>query len=93
MTIKTYKFTYDEYWTSNGCDCCEPDHWEVYNSEDVDCSLGSARSVQECYAQAIISYEGLDNLTEDELDYIYSFSEEELRAACKLMGITVEIIE
>ena len=29
--MKTYEIRDDSYWVSNGCDCCEPDHFECYN--------------------------------------------------------------
>lgn len=55
MTAKIYQFTDDSYYTSNGCDCCEDDYWECYNSEDVLCRLGSASSEDECYFHVYIT--------------------------------------
>lgn len=29
-TNKHYIFKHSTYWTDNGCDCCEPDKWDLY---------------------------------------------------------------
>lgn len=28
--MKNYTITYEEYWVSNGCDCCEDDNIGIY---------------------------------------------------------------
>ena len=90
---KHFVFTDESYWFSNGCDCCEDMYMECYNSDDTDPSLGSARGIDECYAQALITFKGYENLSDDQLEVIYCMSRDELKAECKILGITVEVVE
>lgn len=36
-----YKIKADGYYTSNGCDCCEPDYHECYEVVGTEISCGS----------------------------------------------------
>lgn len=53
--MNTYYFTDDSYYTRNGCDCCEDEFWECYNSENTLARLGSASSEDECYFYTYIT--------------------------------------
>lgn len=60
---KTYYFIDDSYFSSNGCDCCEPDYMPCYNIDteehpDFDLTLGSAHS-EEGMMEQIMIHEGL----------------------------------
>ena len=49
------EFTNDSWWSSNGCDCCEPDYMECYNVIPINercAGLWSAHSKGACYEQA-----------------------------------------
>lgn len=62
-----YKLKQSSYYTSNGCDCCEPDHneiWEITRihsdgSEAVVRTNGTPRSLEDCY-EAILIDAGID---------------------------------
>lgn len=44
---KHFTFYEDSYYSSNGCDCCEPTQMFYYNSDDTDARLGSAHSEED----------------------------------------------
>ena len=90
---KHFVFTNNSYYSSNGCDCCEDVYMECYNSYGTDPSLGSAHGIDECYAQALITFKGYENLSDDQLEVIYCMSLDDLKTECKQCGITAEIIE
>lgn len=87
-----FTFTDDSYYFSNGCDCCDDTFMESYNSDDTEPSLGSAHSTEDCYAQALITFKGYENLSDDHMSEIYQMSLDELKADCKQYRIMVEIV-
>ena len=86
-----FTFTDDSWWDDNGCSCCEPILMACYNSDDTEPSLGSAHSTEDCYAQALITFKGYDNISDDHMSEIYQMSLDELKADCKQYGIKVKI--
>ena len=62
-----YKLKQSSYYTSNGCDCCEPDRneiWEITRihsdgSEAVVRANGTPHSLEDCY-EAICIDAGID---------------------------------
>lgn len=87
---KHFVFKDDSYWSSNGCDCCDDVFMSCYNSDDIDPALGSAHCIEDCYAQALITFKGYDNLSSDHMSEIYYLPLEELMADCEQYGLTVE---
>lgn len=89
---KRFVFTNDSMYVGNGCSCCEPDYMEVYNSDETDCTLGSAHSEEECYIQTIVTVLGRENIN----DYIsagfYELDIDSLLKISERLGIIVEII-
>lgn len=90
--MKTYTFTNDSYWFSNGCDCCEDLLMESYNSDQTCCNFGSAYSEEDCYLQAIATEKGWE-YWEDVPDDLREMSYTELKKLATEMGIEVRIIE
>ena len=90
--MKEYLFTDDSYWASNGCDCCEDTFLEAYNSEDVDHSLGSASSIEDCYVQAIVTETGSFCIGSTMHEILRGKSLAELKDLARLMKIEVSII-
>lgn len=88
-----YTFTNDTYWDSRGCDCCEDTEMTCFNSEDTDIRLGSASSVEDCYAQAIITELSCDLVSDDYKDHLYQMSLRSLKDTAKGLGIKVEILD
>ena len=90
--MKTYTFT-DNSWTYSVCDCCAPTEMEVYNSDDIDCNLGSAHSYEQCYVQAIITSLGGQSVVSDEmLEELWCMDIKDLKSMCKDLNIKVKII-
>lgn len=90
---KTYTFHDDGWWDSNGCDCCEDWFFEAYNSEDVDPSLGTAHSYEDCVAYALITEAGgVDAFFDAELDRIWEMDWAELVDNANDLGIVVEVV-
>lgn len=85
---KKYTFYDDSYYFSNGCDCCEDVYMECYNSDDVMTGLGSAGSIEDCYAQSLITE--IDD--QDEYSKFYEMNIAELLIAANDLGIKVEIV-
>lgn len=56
---KKFKIVEDIYYTSNGCDCCEPTEWYAYEVYDEDNSLITTsvglHSLEDAY-KAILDY-------------------------------------
>ena len=88
---KKFVFTDDSWWDSV-CDCCDAVFMECYNSDDTEPGLGSAHSTEDCYAQALITFKGYDNLSDDHMSEIYQMSLEELKADCRKHEIKVKIL-
>lgn len=77
-----YTIHKDFYYTSNGCDCCEPDRWEFYYISDEcgnkvvisDDVYGDTEmtfsSVQEAL-EFLLEQQGVEIQYEDEEDYDY----------------------
>lgn len=77
-----YTIHKDFYYTSNGCDCCEPDKWEFYYISDEygnkvvisDDVYGDTEmtfsSVQEAL-EFLLEQRGVEIQYEDEEDYEY----------------------
>lgn len=83
-------------WWDSVCDCCEPTKMEYHNSDDTDGSLGSAQSEEDCYAQAIVTVLGRDNLVteEEDLSHIFHYLDlDQLIRIADNIGIVVEIVE
>jgi len=85
--MKTYEFTEDSWFSSNGCSCCPPLLMETYNCINHEVN-GSAHSVEDCYRLALEA-EGLD-LERIRGDDTWP-SEEELQQICEDVGIQVVI--
>lgn len=85
-----FRFKDISYYVSNGCDCCEPEKMEAWESEDVSAGLGTPHSREECIIQAINTV--LDERNGEEVDCIclYSLSEYELSWLCTAMGIGIK---
>ena len=90
--MKVFTFFDDSYFASNGCDCCEDTYMECYNSDDIDCNLGSAHSREHCYFQAILTELGVDNVTDEYRDGLYCMNLKELRQIAKDLNIKVRIV-
>lgn len=77
-----YTIHKDFYYTSNGCDCCEPDKWEFYYISDEygnkvvisDDVYGDAErtfsSIQEAL-EFLLEQQGVEIEYEEEEDYDY----------------------
>ena len=89
--MKTYFYTDDSYYLSNGCDCCEASFYECYNSNDTDYMLGSAHSIEDCWIHAILTELKLMSLTQDEVDEYYAYSLDTLKTLACSLDIDVEI--
>lgn len=88
-----FKF-YKEYWcSSRGCSCCPDDVWEYYESGDVDPTLGTAHSEEDCYVHAIVTLVGRELIVDDVLYKLYEYSFGQLMDICDRLGIIVEIVE
>ena len=90
--MKTYTFFDDSYFASNGCDCCDDTYMECYNSNDIDCNLGSAHSRDHCYFQAILTELGAESTTDAVREALYCMSMHELKQTAKGLGIKVDIV-
>ena len=91
--MKTYTFTNDTYWFSNGCDCCKDLEMPTFNSDDTDCNLGSAHSYESCYVQAIITSLGGQSVVSDEmLEELWCMDIKGLKSIASDLNIKVEII-
>ncbi|UZS00880.1 hypothetical protein [Pseudomonas phage vB_PsaM_M1] len=88
---KCYLFTNDSYYESRGCSCCESYLFEVYNSDETNCNLGSAYNRAHCYLQAIATESGIE-YWEDVADKYREMEYTELKKLATEMGIKVEII-
>ena len=91
MNNKYFYFKNDSYWTDNGCDCCEADYFECYNSEQTHWMFGSAESEEGCYAMAILTYLGVDDMSNVWEHIIWQMHIGELESYAKALGIVVEI--
>lgn len=89
--MKTYTFTNDSYWFSNGCSCCEDLLMESFNSDQTCCNFGSAYSEEDCYLQAICTELGYE-FWEDVPDQYREMGYTELKKLATDMGIDVEIV-
>lgn len=90
--MKTYTFTNDS-WIDSVCDCCAPTEVEVYNSDDIDCNLGSADSYESCYVQAIITSLGGQSVVSDEmLEELWCMDIKGLKSMAGDLNIKVKII-
>ena len=91
--MKTYTFTNDTYWFSNGCYCCEDLEMPTFNSDDTDCNLGSAHSYEECYVQSIISSLGGQSVVPDEmLEELWCMDIRGLKSIAEDLNICVNIV-
>ena len=90
--MKKYIFTNDSWWDNTACSCCEGVYMECFNSEDTDCNLGSAHDYESCYYQAILTELGVDNVTEEHREGLYSMGLKELKQVAKDLNIKVKVI-
>lgn len=65
---------------------------ECFNSEDTDCNLGFAGSIEGCYVQAILTEIGYNNIPEDYEDFLDQMSLEELKEEAKNLNIEIEVV-
>lgn len=89
---KCYLFTNDSYYESRGCSCCESYLFEVYNSDETNCNLGSAYNRDHCYLQAIATEKGWE-YWEDVPDDLREMDYDQLKNIADSMEIEVRIIE
>lgn len=87
--MKTYTFTDDSYWFSNGCDCCDDVLMESFNCDETSCNFGSAYSETDCYLQAIATEAGYECWEEIPEKY-REMRHTELKKVAKDMQIKVE---
>lgn len=80
-----YEFEEITHWTSNGCDCCEAQEWQIYECIDTG---DQCLSIEECYAYAIINQDSSINERE-----LYDVELCELQLLCSKLGAQVNIIE
>lgn len=78
--MKTYKFIEDCWYSSNGCDCCEPEPMYYYTPQGFDTN-GTPHDVFGCYL-ACIEIED-DGITQEGWDNLYEFSESEIEILCR----------
>ena len=90
--MKTYTFTNDSYWFSNGCDCCEDLLMESYNCDETSCNLGSANCEDDCYLQSIATEIGCEYWEDIPIEY-REMDFEDLKLVAEILNITVEFIE
>ena len=90
--MKKYLFTNDSWLDNPVCDCCEDTLIEGYNSDDVDYSLGSAGSIEDCYVQAIVTEIGSFCVGSTMHEMLRGKSLDELEDLAKLMEIEVVIV-
>ena len=88
MGNKHYIFARETYWTGNGCDCCEPDEWEVFGCISHDGYNGSEGSEDDIRVGVI--------LHDDCIGYdegIYELTWDEIESILLDRGITYEILD
>lgn len=81
--MKVYEYNDDSYYSSNGCDCCEPDYMECYNLINVDGYNYSCHTIDDCYRQCL----ELKGIIDEELGFDYS--EVDFQLMCQVYGIKV----
>lgn len=91
--MKTYIFTDDGYWSSNGCSCCDDIYMESFNSEDVMQGLGSAHCEEDCYIQAIITEKEKNGIMISSTyeEALYEMDMNTIQQVAKELGIEVVI--
>lgn len=89
--MKTYTFYEQSYWLNACCDCCSDEYIELYNSKDTDPILGSCHSVEDCFANAILSFIGPMDTIWEERYQLYQAELYELKSLCRGLGIEVVI--
>ena len=60
MTKSKYKIIQDWYYTDNGCDCCDPDKFEIYYIEKDSVLLGD----KDCYGFHPYSFSSVEQTYE-----------------------------
>lgn len=87
--MKTYKFIEDCWYSSNGCDCCEPEPMYYYTPQGFDTN-GTPYDVAGCYLACI---ENVDpTMSDDKWNSICEMLEAELEELCKdQYGFEVDI--
>lgn len=93
MRTKHFTFTDDGYWDGRGCSCCPDYYVESFNCPEVDCNLGSASSLEECYYQSIVTTVGWENLSEEEDLVLFYSNIDVLKQKAKELGIVVEVLD
>jgi|SRR5690554_816204 len=93
---KTYYFIDDSFYSSNGCDCCEPDYMPCFNIDteehpDFDLTLGSAHSEEDMMEQVLIQEGVLHNMwyNEDVLDDFFEEPDEYIRNTFREHGFKI----
>ena len=89
---KTITFYKETYWTDNGCSCCEPDEWIVWNTHPEEHPVnGSSDSREGCYISAL-DYFGypLREMTDEDC---WEYSEDELESIAREYGILLDFID
>jgi hypothetical protein len=62
MTKKHFIFEHSTYWTDQGCDCCDPWEWDLYNCLSHELNGGSS-SEEDCLL-SVIEYLDYDKYLE-----------------------------
>lgn len=90
--MKIYRFTNDSYYDDCGCSCCDSTLMEAYNCDDVDYTLGTAHSEEECFQHSIItSLGGYHRMPDEFLDELRAMSYAEIKQLADDLCIIVEI--
>lgn len=89
---KTITFYKETYYTSKGCDCCEPDEIIVWNTDPEEYPVnGSCHSREECYISAL-DYFGYP-IREMTNDCCWDYTEDELESVAREYGIVLDFVE
>ena len=78
--MKVYEFIEECWYSSNGCDCCEPEPMYYYIPQGFGTN-GSPHSVEDCYL-ACIEIED-KSLTQEDWDKLYELDLSELKTLCR----------
>lgn len=88
MKNKHYVFTRETYWADNGCDCCEPWEWEVFNCISHDNYNGSEGSEEDIRSGIILHDAGIGYD-----DGIWELTWDKIEAILLDRGLTYEIVD
>lgn len=84
---KHFVFEHETYWTQQGCDCCEPDEWDVYTCISHDLPYTASSECDMFYTILHdVDYHKYHELNERDATY------NELADYLSDLGITWEII-